>query len=218
MRSLFLAGATGAVGSTLLSMSRGMGVDLVAHARPRPGREPSPDQVVFELSDAAELHHALLGRTTVIQCIGTMRKRFASGDTYESSDVGTTRQLVEAARASGSVDHIVLLSSVGAGKPVGSYLRAKAEAERLVRESNIPWTIFRPSAFVGAGHALPPGVEWLAGKLAPPHYRPIRVEALAAAMLGVACGRSPLGEVLEGELLWGQVTRFNALTLGHDPR
>ena len=213
MRGLFLAGSTGAVGGTMLQLARSMGIDLLAHARPRPGREePAPDMLVFDLQDREALVHALAGRTTVIQCIGTMRKRFKSGDTYETSDVGTTRLLVEAAREAGSVDHLVLLSSVGAGSPVGAYLKAKAEAERLVRESGIPWTVFRPSAFDGAGHKVPPGASWVANALGLSRYRPIRVDALAASMLGVACARAPLGEVLEGELLWAQVAKFNVLT------
>ena len=213
MRGLFLAGSTGAVGGTLLQLARGMGVDLVAHARPKPGRgEPPPDVWVFDLQDRGALVHALAGRTTVIQCIGTMRKRFKTGDTYETSDVGTTRLLVEAAQQAGSVDHLVLLSSVGAGRPVGAYLKAKAEAERLVRESGIPWTLFRPSAFEGAGHAVPPGAAWLTHALGLSRYRPIQVDRLAAALLGVACARAPLGEVLEGELLWAQVAKFSALT------
>ena len=89
--------------------------------------------------------------TTVVQLIGTMRKRFAQGDTYESSDVGTTRQLVAAATEA-QIDHFVLLSSVGADKPMGAYLKAKAEAERIVFDSGIPWTVFRPSSFDGGGH------------------------------------------------------------------
>jgi len=213
VRSLFLAGSTGAVGGTLLQLARGMGIDLLAHARPKSEREePPPDVLVFDLRDRHALVNALAGRTTVIQCIGTMRKRFASGDTYETSDVGTTRLLVEAAREAGSVDHLVLLSSVGAGRPVGAYLKAKAEAERLVRESGIPWTTFRPAAFDGAGHTVPPGAAWLTGALGLSRYRPIRVDALAAAILGVACARAPLGEALEGELLWAQVAKFNVLT------
>src|SRR5207245_164039 len=100
---------------------------------------------------AERLRTALARCTTVTQLIGTTRKRFAAGDTYESSDIGTTRQLVDAAHAAGTIDHFILLTSVGAGKPRGAYLRAKAEAERIVIESGIAYTIFRPSFLIGGG-------------------------------------------------------------------
>jgi uncharacterized protein YbjT (DUF2867 family) len=134
-----------------------------------------------------------------------MRRRFASGDTYEVSDVGTTRQLVEASQRAGGVDHFVLLSSVGAGRPLGAYLRAKAEAERIVVESGLPWTILRPSAFVGEGHAPPRLVVALADRWAPARYRPIRMEALARLVLHVSTTRACVGEVLEGDSLWRAV-------------
>lgn len=141
------------------------------------------------------------GCTTVLQLIGTMRNRFSSGDTYKTSDIGTTRHLVEAAKASG-VDHFVLLSSVGAGSPVGDYLKAKARAEALVTGSGIPFTVFRPSSFVGEGHRAPPGFGPVTRLLGLTRYQPIAVSDLAAALLTVASTRGSLGATLEGQALW----------------
>lgn len=207
-RRLFVAGSTGATGRTLLPLAQRRGVQLVPHVRPasaeRLGAECPPGAAVLELDDSPALAQALSGQTTVVQLIGTMRKRFSSGDTYESSDIGTTRSLVRAAQG-GTVDHIVLLSSVGAGKPRGAYLKAKAEAERLVTESGIDWTIFRPSAFVGEGHSVPWGVAGLTRGLGLHRYRPIPIEQLASAILHVACSQGPLGTVLEGTNLWSVV-------------
>jgi uncharacterized protein YbjT (DUF2867 family) len=203
-RRLFIAGSTGAVGRVLVREAAARGVDAVAHRRPKPGEAPGP--AVFPLSDLDALAAALEGRTTVVQLIGTMRKRFAAGDTYEASDIGTTRNLAEAAKRASSVDHFILLSSVGAGKPMGAYLRAKAEAEGIVRASGIAWTIFRPSAFAGEGHRPPPGMAWLTGALGLVRYQPIRVEDLAAALLRVALEREPLDAVLEGKSLWDVVS------------
>jgi len=150
------------------------------------------------------------GCTTVLQLIGTMRSRFGAGDTYETSDIGTTRQLVEAAKASG-VDHLVLLSSVGAGRPMGAYLKAKAKAEALVRESGIPFTILRPSAFTGTEERQVPGwAQSLTRALGLSRYQPIEVEDLARALLDVAVRRAPLGVALEGGSLWEVVARAKA--------
>ena len=50
--------------------------------------------------------------------------------------------------------------------------KAKAAAERIVTESGIDWTIFRPSSFIGAGHGLPWGVPGLIRALGPQRYHP----------------------------------------------
>ena len=202
-RRVFVAGSTGATGRTLLPLALAGGVDVVPHLRPASARGRAlPEQAaVLDLPDAVALDLALAGCTTVVQLIGTMRHRFAKGDTYESSDIGTTRSLVESAGRCG-IDHVVLLSSVGAGKPVGAYLRAKAQAESIVTRSGLDYTIFRPSSFIGAGHRPPPGMAAMTRLLGMDRVRPIAIEQLAAAILYVArCGQAR-GQVLEGKSLW----------------
>lgn len=206
-RKLFVAGSTGAIGRTLLPLAEAKKAQVVAHRRPKHGEASAGNVAVVELSDEAALVKALEGCTTVVQLIGTMRKRFAQGDTYETSDIGTTRQLVNAAKKAGAVDHIVLLSSVGAQKPRGAYLKAKAEAERIVRDSGLPYTLFRPSAFDGEGHKPPPGSYLITNLFNLNRYKPIPVLMLAQAMLFVATQRSPLNVALEGESLWDQVAK-----------
>ncbi|HKA91779.1 MAG TPA: NAD(P)H-binding protein [Haliangiales bacterium] len=202
-RKPFIAGSTGAVGRTLVRLADARGAALVPHLRPRHERDGrDPRAAVLELADTEALERALAGCTTVVQLIGTMRSRFAAGDTYETSDIGTTRQLVAAAKRAPSVDHIVLLSSVGAGRPVGAYLKAKAAAEAIVRDAGIPWTIFRPSAFEGEGHKPPAVLGGVTRLLRLDRWRPIGVEALAAAILRSALARAPLAAVLEGRSLW----------------
>jgi uncharacterized protein YbjT (DUF2867 family) len=202
-RRLFVAGSTGAVGRTVVSLARQLGAPVVAHVRPKSAGKPSadPQAVAFDLSDLQALTQALQGCTTVLQLIGTVRKRFSSGDTYETSDIGTTRQLLEGAGPAG-VDHFILLGSLGADRPIGAYLKAKAQAESLVRESGLPFTIFRPSAFVGAGHKPPPGMALITQVLGLERFKPVPVSDLARALLHVAMTRSAIGQVLEGATLW----------------
>jgi uncharacterized protein YbjT (DUF2867 family) len=209
-RRLFIAGSTGATGRALLRRATAIGVAdrVVPHLRPRgPSRvqvAPPANAIVLELADGARLAEAMRGFTTVVQLIGTMKKRFGAGDTYETSDIGTTRQLVDAARQAG-VDHVVLLSSTGAGRPMGAYLQAKARAEALVRDSGIAYTIFRPSAFYGEGHAGIPGAKPVLHALGLRRWEPIAVDELVAGILHVALARAPLGVALEGQPLWDVV-------------
>jgi len=203
-RIAFIAGAGGAVGRTIVRLAAEQGDRVIPHFRRAPDATP-PGAVVFPLDEHARLVEALRGASTVVQCIGTIRKRFAQGDTYESSDIRTTEQLVAAAREAGSVDHVILLSSVGAGRPVGAYLRAKARAEAIVVGAGLPYTIFRPSAFDGEGHRAPPGSMLLSRLPGLGSFRPIAVEALARGMLRVARQRAPLDVVLEGATLFAVV-------------
>ena len=147
-RRLFVAGSTGAVGR-VVSRPRRTGRSMPS---PTPGARAASRWTISLRSSPR-----CRAGPTVVQLIGTIRARFKSGDTYETSDIGTTRQLVDAAKLAGSIDHIVLLSSVGAGRPIGAYLKAKAAAEKLVVDSGIPYTILRPSTFDGEGHKPPPG-------------------------------------------------------------
>jgi len=198
-----VAGSTGAVGTALVQVAEARGVPFVAYVRPRRAAKGGTreDAAVFELSDEAALVKHLQECTTVLQLIGTMRSRFSTGDTYEVSDVGTTQTLIRGAKKAG-IDHFVLLSSVGAGRPIGSYLKAKARAEAMVVESGLPFTILRPSALIGRWRKVPAPLAWATRALKLPRYQPILVEDLVDALLDAAVRREPLGRVLEGESLW----------------
>ncbi|MEO6951263.1 MAG: NAD(P)H-binding protein [Polyangia bacterium] len=202
-RAIFVAGASGAVGRALVQEGLSAGAPLRPHYRKLPEGGLPHGGVVGSLDDHDWLTEQLRGMTTVLQLIGTMKKRFAAGDTYETSDVGTTRSLVECAKRAGTVDHLVLLSSVGAGHAVGAYLKAKARAESLVTASGLSWTTLRPGAFDGGGHHAPPGLGLLA-KLPGLHsMRPIHVDELARTLLHIAITRAPLDTVLEGDAIFG---------------
>lgn len=205
-RRLFVAGSTGKTGQVLLPLAKERGLDVLAHRRPKHGATTDPQVLVCELWDKPTLAKALVGRTTVISLIGTTRKRFAAGDTYESSDIGTTRLLLEAAKEAGTVDHFILLSSTGADKPMGAYLHAKAQAESMVQKSGLPYTLVRPGPFVGGGQRRIPGWDLLAG-LIRPSWKSIRIEDLAAALLRIAIDRGPLDTAVEGKELAALASR-----------
>lgn len=216
---IFVAGATGATGVVFVELATARGHELVLHVRPQTaarhalGRDPRAR--VFELADIAAGAEAMRGCDAVVSLVGTMRARFAAGDTYESADVGSTRQLVAAAREAG-VGRFLLLSSFGAGG-AGAYLQMKGECERLVRESGLRWTVFRPSAL-----ASPPGPEGNHGRREVPGFvlaagaalravpglqgvaddwRAIPIDVVARAMLAVLAGPRD-GAILNGRELW----------------
>lgn len=158
---VFVGGATGATGQSFVRIAQELGLEQVVHVRPqseekyRRQQPDGPEPALFDLADADALRHHMQGCQGVVSMIGTMRERFGRGDTYASSDVGTAVALVEAARATG-VEHIVLMTAIGANWAPGAYSQAKRDAEKVVMESGIAWTITRPSALYGndRGHAI----------------------------------------------------------------
>lgn len=87
-------------------------------------------------------------------CIGTTRTKAKSdavaGNIYEAVDLGLTQIAVDAARASETQPRVVYLSSVGAdARARSAYLRARGQAEAVVKASGLAWAIARPSFIIG---------------------------------------------------------------------
>jgi uncharacterized protein YbjT (DUF2867 family) len=217
---IFVAGATGATGRVFVPRASQAGHDVVFQVRPQSAAKSSLAKErgarVFDLGDGAALVDAMAGAEAAISFVGTMRNRFQAGDTYESSDVLSTRQLTEGARAA-KVPRFLLLSSFGAGG-MGAYLKMKGECEAIVKASGLRWTIFRPSSLVspegapegthGARKAPPgagalfsalralPGVTGFADDV-----RPIPIEVVCDAFLRVLAEPRD-GAILQGRDLW----------------
>jgi nucleoside-diphosphate-sugar epimerase len=227
MSRVFVAGATGATGVVLVPRLRARGHTVIPHVRPATAaRHPlgqDPGAAVLDLADGAALDRALAGCDAVVSLVGTMRERFSTGDTYAASDVGTTRLLVEAARRVGAA-RFVLLSSYGAGG-AGPYLQAKGDAERIVQEGGLTWTLVRPSALVSptdgmhGSHGRRRTPSWLVGlgaqvarlPLVGPTVDDLRAIPIEVVSDGiVAALEDPSGfdgRVLAGRDLWSIVTR-----------
>ena len=84
-RRLFVAGATGAVGRTLVPLALQAGLEVVPHVRPRSASKLiHPAAVVMELDDP-RLPGAMTGCTTVIQLIGTIKAIISLASSFGAS-------------------------------------------------------------------------------------------------------------------------------------
>lgn len=188
---VLVTGATGFVGRSVCRQLLADGREVVALSRGLHGEAPAGvTHAIGDVTDGTGLAEAFSGVDAVIHLVGIIRER--RGVTFRQVHVEGTRNVLRAAEAAG-VSRFVQMSALGAGSGSGSaYHESKAEAEQLVRESGLGWTILRPSLMFGKGDdffggtlrqlvTLPPVVPVVGSGAY--LFRPVAVEdvALAAA-------------------------------------
>jgi uncharacterized protein YbjT (DUF2867 family) len=153
---ILLTGATGTVGRALLARltKRGDRVRCLVRDPRRLGVERVRVQIALgDLADPPSFRHALRGVDCVIHLAASIRDQ-PRGSIEELTGVATWRMVRAAERA--GVGHFVFFSSLEAAPHAPArFFRAKALAERAVRESGLAHTIFAPSVVYS------PGDPWL---------------------------------------------------------
>ncbi len=146
---LFLTGATGFVGSNLLPELRRLGIRgrcLLRDAKKASLCEGF-ETVTGTLDNIPQ--GALDGVDTIVHLVGIMQE--TGGHTFESVHVKGTQNLANEALKTGTkLKNFFYQSSLGASlKSPSKYQRSKAMAEEIVKDSGLPYTIFRPSLILG---------------------------------------------------------------------
>ena len=226
-----VTGANSAVGTALLTQLVDQddmrAVAAVRHQKALAGlpRAPHITPSVISYDHPDSLSAALTGAGCVVHLAGILLESKTSD--YQTANVGTTRALVAASTAA-TVDHIVLISSLGAdpSSPNG-YFRSKGEAERVVGDSGIDATIVRTPLLLGpataGGRALvqvasQKSVRVLGGGAH--SLRPLDVDDLCRAI--IRCCRRPATGVTIHELVGPTTITYRELLqrtgqlLGHD--
>jgi len=141
-----ITGAAGFVGTHLTHRLESEGHDLVLISR-RPRTDSRT--VADDLSDGSRLRELFRGCKVVAHCAGINRE--IGAQTYQGVHVEGTRHVVEAAKAAG-VEKIVLMSFLRARANCGSpYHESKWEAEEIVRNSGLDYTIIKAGVIYGLG-------------------------------------------------------------------
>jgi uncharacterized protein YbjT (DUF2867 family) len=182
---VLVTGGTGRLGRRVVRWLRDAGCDvrvLTRHSR------EATDGIQFltgDLRSGEGVDAAVDGVAAVVHCA-----------TSTKGDVEATRHLVQAASRAGS-PHLVYVSIVGVDHlSTWGYPKAKLQAERIVADSGLPWTILRATQFydyVLAGLrklARLPVVPVPAGFL----VQPIDPDEVAARLVELTLGE-PAGRV-----------------------
>lgn len=100
-----------------------------------------------DVHDPTELAQLVAGRDVVINLVGILQ---GSPADFQHAHVELTRKIIAACQQAG-IRRYLHMSALGADLAGPShYQRSKAAAESLVRDSQLDWTIYRPSVVFGA--------------------------------------------------------------------
>ncbi len=153
IRNVCVLGGSGFVGLHVCNqlVARGYRVTVPTRNRERAKKLitlPTAEVIVADVYEAASLASVVRGCDAVINLIGVLHDGRGRAS-FREAHVGLAQKVVEACRQRG-VRRLLHMSALNAdAKGPSAYLRSKGEAERIVRESGLDYTLFRPSVIFG---------------------------------------------------------------------
>ena len=197
---LAVTGATGFVGSRLVTLAQDRGLALACLTRRPQPETPGVRWVQGDLHDSDALARLCEGAHAVVHIAGVINAADAAG--FEKGNVEGTRNMLAAAAGAG-VRRFVHVSSLAAREPsLSLYGASKARSESAVLASGLDGIIVRPPAVYGPGDRETLELFRMAKKglvLLPPAGKLSLVHAddLAALLLDLAGGAGRPGLLLE---------------------
>lgn len=158
--SICILGGSGFVGHHLCARLTEEGHQLrVLTRRREPHRDllvlPTLELMECNVHDMDALSQAVAGCDIVINLVGILNEKGHDGSGFRRAHVELPRKVVEACRAN-NIHRLLHMSALGADAEHGPsfYQRTKGEGERLVHDSGLTVTTFRPSVMFGDGDSF----------------------------------------------------------------
>jgi len=206
--NICVIGGSGFVGRHLCQQLAAQGYRLRVPTRDRERAKalillPTVDVVVADVQDPAALAAAVKGCDAVINLVGVLHDAHGKRG-FDAAHVELARKVVAACRAN-KVRRLLQMSALAAARDAPSaYLRSKGEAEVIVRESGLDFTIFRPSVIFGPEDSFLNLFACLARvlpvlALASPgaRFQPVYVDDVAAAFVRALPDMKTFGQSYE---------------------
>lgn len=149
---VLVTGGTGVIGEGVIGelLARGHSVRLLSrHADEDAKQWAGVEPFRGDVSDASTLSGAATGCEAVLHIAGIVTEDPPQA-TFASVNVGGTRNILEESKRS-NVRRFVYVSSLGADAGTSEYHKSKIEAERIVEQSGLDWTVVRPGNVYGPG-------------------------------------------------------------------
>ena len=155
-QKVVVLGGTGFIGGQLVPKLVAEGHAVTVLSRNRERRRnllvlPSVKILSTDVYDRAALVQRFAGHDSVINLVGILNE--TGGARFSRAHVDLTATVIAACREAG-VRRLLQMSSLNAGSEASRYLKTRGEAETLVKNSGLDWTIFRPSIVYGRGDGL----------------------------------------------------------------
>ena len=153
IKNVCIFGGSGFVGQHVAHMLAAQGVSLRIPTRHRERAKsllvlPTVDVIETNIHNSKELDRLLVGIDAVINLVGIL-----DGD-FTSAHIELPKKIVAACKRNG-VARLLHISALNASiNGTSAYLRSKGEGERVIIESNLETTIFRPSVIFGPGDSF----------------------------------------------------------------
>lgn len=205
-KRICIFGGSGFVGHAIVHAARNQGYAVtVACRHPQRARHLSVEHVRLAKADVTDGHgidEAVSDADVVINLVGLL---FEKGrQTFAAAHVEGTERVLAACEKTG-IRHYLHMSALGADiHSTSAYARTKAEAEARVRQSDLNWTIFRPSIIFGEHDSFfnkfkqmskwAPALPVIEGNT---RFQPIWVEDVAQAFVKSICNRHAYGQTFE---------------------
>lgn len=206
--NICVIGGSGFVGRHLCQQLAAQGYRVRVPTRDRERAKalillPTVDVVVADVQDSAALSAVVKGCDAVINLVGVLHDARGKRG-FAAAHVELARKVVAACRAH-HVRRLLQMSALAAVVDAPSaYLRSKGEAEAIVRESGLDFTIFRPSVIFGPDDSFLNMFACLARvlpviALASPgaRFQPVYVDDVAAAFVRALPDMKTLGQSYE---------------------
>ncbi len=111
---------------------------------------PTVDVTAANIHDPAQLATFVRGADAVINLVGVLHDG-RGNRSFQAAHIELARKVVAACRERG-IGRLLHMSALASARGAPSrYLRTKGEAEAIVRESGLAWTLYRPSVVFGPG-------------------------------------------------------------------
>jgi uncharacterized protein YbjT (DUF2867 family) len=156
MKRIFMTGATGYMGKSLVPLLLARGHEVLALVRkPSVGKLPSGCVAVTgDALDKNTYQSRLAGADTFIQLAGVSHPSPAKAAEFRKVDLVASYNAIDAAQAAG-VAHFIYVSVAHPAPMMKAYIEVRRECEEKLRASGLNATILRPWYVLGPGHRWP---------------------------------------------------------------